>query len=60
MMTTLKSAWMGLPTRQQRGAGAIEYALIAGLIAVILIAAFGVLGTEFNGFFEGILDTTTE
>jgi len=36
----------------ERGATAIEYALIAGLIAAGLIVAFGVLGRSVAGDFD--------
>ena len=36
------------------GATAIEYGLIAGLIAVAIIAAITLLGTDLSGLFAGI------
>ena len=45
-------------TRQQ-GASAIEYALIAGLIAAILIAAVTVLGGGFEQTFDTIVSCMT-
>ncbi len=36
----------------QRGATAIEYGLIAGLIAVVIIAAVTLLGTDIQGVFS--------
>jgi pilus assembly protein Flp/PilA len=38
----------------RKGATAIEYGLIAGLIAVVLVAAVGTLGTDLGGLFSGI------
>lgn len=38
------------------GATAVEYGLIVGLIAVVIIAAVGVLGGLLNGFFLDIND----
>ncbi len=34
------------------GVTAIEYALIAGLIAVAIVAGAQILGTNLNGFFS--------
>ncbi|MEJ6655124.1 MAG: Flp family type IVb pilin [Pseudomonas sp.] len=41
--------------KREDGASAIEYALIAGLMAVIVIAAMAVLGGE-DGALTGIFD----
>jgi pilus assembly protein Flp/PilA len=38
----------------QSGATAIEYGLIAGLIAVAIIAAVSLIGTDLNGLFGTI------
>lgn len=43
----------------QRGASAIEYALIAGLLAVILVAAVTLLGDGFDTTFQNIVDCMT-
>ena len=40
--------------QDQRGATAIEYGLIAGLIAVIIIAALGQLGGALNTKFNNV------
>ena len=40
--------------RDEDGATAIEYALIAGLIAVVLIAALGALGGSISDMFGEI------
>ncbi|WP_198970035.1 Flp family type IVb pilin [Xylophilus sp. ASV27] len=42
--------------RDEEGATAIEYALIAGLIAVALVASLTALGTDLSTFFKGIGD----
>lgn len=42
--------------KREDGASAIEYALIAGLVAVVLIGALTLLGTELEGVFEAITD----
>lgn len=38
--------------RDEKGATAIEYGLIAGLIAVVIIAALTLLGGNMTGAFE--------
>ena len=42
--------------RNEEGATAIEYGLIAGLIAVVIIAAVTLLGGDIAGVFTGISD----
>lgn len=41
-------------TSDETGATAVEYGLIVGLIAVVIITAVGVLGGTLNGFFTTI------
>lgn len=45
--------------KRQRGASAIEYALIAGLLAAILVAAIGVMGGGFESTFDNIVACMT-
>ncbi len=40
--------------RDSRGATAIEYALIASLIAVVIAVAVGTLGTDVKGLFNSV------
>ncbi len=40
--------------RNESGATAIEYGLIAGLIAVAIITTVGLVGTDVNGAFQAI------
>ncbi|CDP50620.1 Flp family type IVb pilin [Paradevosia shaoguanensis] len=42
--------------KDESGATAIEYGLIAALIAVAIIAAAGLLGTRLGDLFNGIKD----
>ena len=42
--------------RKDRGATAVEYGLLVGLIAVAIIVTVGLLGTKLNGLFAGIKD----
>ena len=43
--------------RDQSGATAIEYGLIAGLVAVVIIAAVTVLGTDVQAIFQNLADS---
>ena len=50
-------AWKDLSTRfleDRSGATAIEYGLIAGLIAVVIIAALTTLGTNLAAKFNAV------
>ncbi|OHV79776.1 Flp family type IVb pilin [Ensifer sp. LCM 4579] len=40
--------------RNESGATAIEYGLIAGLIAVVIIGAVTTVGTDVSGVFDSI------
>lgn len=40
--------------KREDGASAIEYALIAGLIAVVIIGSVTLLGKEIKGVFDAI------
>ncbi|MFC3078741.1 Flp family type IVb pilin [Phenylobacterium terrae] len=42
--------------KDESGATAIEYGLIAALIAVVLIGVLTLLGTNLNGKFQEIAD----
>jgi pilus assembly protein Flp/PilA len=46
-----------LARRSERGASAVEYALIAVLIAVVIIASVSVLGTRTSGLFQRTCDS---
>lgn len=41
--------------KDEEGATAIEYGLIAGLIAVVIMGAVGGIGTELKNLFNEIL-----
>jgi pilus assembly protein Flp/PilA len=45
--------------RDETGATAIEYGLIASLIAVAIVAGAGLMGTSLNTMFEGIAGELT-
>jgi pilus assembly protein Flp/PilA len=42
--------------REQKGATAVEYGLMVGLIAVAIIVTVGLLGGRLNGLFTQILN----
>lgn len=41
-------------TRDEKGATAVEYGLIIGLIAVAIIAVLVILGPQLAGLFQGV------
>lgn len=45
--------------RQEDGVTAIEYGLIAALVAVAIIVGAGALGTGLNGIFQRLADCIT-
>lgn len=45
--------------RDEEGVTAIEYGLIAALIAVVIIGAVTLIGTNLNTIFQFIADTLT-
>lgn len=45
--------------RDEQGATAIEYGLIASLIAVVIIVAVAAVGTALTGTFQSIATHTT-
>lgn len=51
LMTAVKAFWA-----DEEGATAIEYGLIAALIAVVIIAAVTTLGTNLSEVFQYIAD----
>jgi pilus assembly protein Flp/PilA len=43
-------------TQEERGATAVEYALMVALIAVVIIAAVTLIGTESSETFQNVAD----
>lgn len=43
-----------MPFRGEEGVTAIEYAILAGLIAVVIAAAVGTLGVTVSGLFNRV------
>ena len=52
MMKTLKAFW-----NDEQGVTAIEYGLLAGLIAVVVIGGATLAGTEVNAMFTKVANT---
>jgi len=51
-MVDFISVWIRSFLSDDEGASAIEYGLILGLIAIVLIIALGQIGTGLNSLFE--------
>ncbi len=51
---TLQTMVAGRIERDEKGATAVEYGLMVGLIAVVIIAAVTLLGTDLKALFESI------
>lgn len=45
--------------QDENGQGMVEYGLIIGLIAVVVVGAIVILGPQIKGLFSGISDTLT-
>jgi pilus assembly protein Flp/PilA len=56
LIATLQTLGLNLKNRlsNERGATAVEYGIMVGLIAVVIIIAVSALGGTLNGFFESI------
>jgi pilus assembly protein Flp/PilA len=44
--------WLGARLRREDGATAVEYALMVALIAIVIVAAVAILGTNTSSKFE--------
>jgi len=53
-LVTLVSFAQDRLKREEKGATAVEYGLMVGLIAVVIIAAVVTLGGKLNGLFTSI------
>ena len=53
-LVTLVSFAQDRLKREEKGATAVEYGLMVGLIAVVIIAAVVILGNKLNGLFTAI------
>ncbi len=57
----MKNLYSGIQRfiRDEEGVTAIEYALIAALIAVVIIAAVRAVGTDVNNTFQAVANALT-
>ena len=55
MLARLCTTYLSLH-RDEKGATAIEYGLIAALVAVVIIAALTLLGDSLSGTFQSVAD----
>lgn len=53
-MVSLLSFWNDITGEKEKGATATEYALLIGLIAVAIIVAVALLGTNIRDLFNAI------
>ncbi len=56
-MTSLFSRPTKSLLKSEDGATAIEYGLIAGLVAIIIIAGLTILGTDLSNMFNQVANT---
>ncbi len=56
-MTSMISRLMKSLWNSEDGATAIEYGLIAGLVAIIIIAGLTILGTDLSNMFNQVANT---
>lgn len=54
LYVSLQTHLCGLLNRDDRGATAVEYGLLVGLIALAIIAAVVTLGGKLNGIFGAV------
>ncbi|CCQ45341.1 flp/Fap pilin component family protein [Pseudarthrobacter siccitolerans] len=56
LIATLQTLGFSLKTRLQneKGATAVEYGIMVGLIAVVIIVAVNLLGTKLDGLFDSV------
>lgn len=61
MITKLYNYWYNIKEtiKDKKGQGMVEYALIIGLVAVVLIGALTLLGTDIGVAFKKITDVLT-
>ncbi|MBV5262783.1 Flp family type IVb pilin [Pinisolibacter aquiterrae] len=59
LLSTCARWWRGDVLRDERGATAIEYALIAGLIFLAIVVSVGSTGTGLSARWVGMADTAS-
>ena len=58
-LVTLASFAKDRLEREEKGATAVEYGLMVGLIAVVIITAVGFLGTDLDALFDSVVTAIT-
>ena len=58
MITRLYNSWYDIKEtiKDKKGQGMVEYALIIGLIAVVVITLLTTMGTDIKAKFQAIVD----
>ena len=56
LIATLQTLGFNLKNRlsNEKGATAVEYGIMVGLIAVVIIVAVNLLGTKLDGLFDSV------
>lgn len=56
LIATLQTLGLNLKNRfnSEKGATAVEYGIMVGLIAIVIIVAVTALGTNLNGLFNNV------
>lgn len=59
LIATLQTLGLNLKNRltEEKGATAVEYGIMVGLIAVVIIVAVSTLGGTLDGFFDTVNNT---
>ena len=59
LIATLQTLGFNLKNRLsgEKGATAVEYGIMVGLIAVVIIVAISTLGVKLDGFFDTVNNT---
>jgi len=55
MLMMMYSFLMGLMNKEE-GQGMVEYALIIGLVVIVVIVVLGLLGDQIQAVFQSIVD----
>lgn len=55
----MKKGWVAF-LRDESGATAVEYGLIAGVMAAVLVTVLGLFGDKLNDLFEAIADKLSD
>lgn len=59
MITKLYNCWYDIKEtlKDKKGQAMVEYGLIIGLIAVVVVALLTIMGTDINAKFQKIVDS---